>query len=242
LRVADQPSVSHEQVAATDLVERYLRHELTGQETEAFEAHFFACDVCFAELEDVRRLTAGVREAAARGWLNPAAGPGRQAWWTYLPIAASVMLVATTGWLWLVRVPALTAELDRARSVRVQAPAPVPVPAAITVPVPVAILTAERDATGPRPFVVPSGTTGIVLWLDAPDTPSPTGARLEILSEAGAAISTVDHLTRNDNGAYAVSVPAALMPPGTYRIRLRAASAPDSVLLGEFLLRVTTPR
>src|SRR5215216_978346 len=45
------------EVSASDLPARYLAGHLDGPELEAYEEHYFECDVCFRELEILR--TAG---------------------------------------------------------------------------------------------------------------------------------------------------------------------------------------
>jgi tetratricopeptide (TPR) repeat protein len=44
------------QMPPTDVMERYLRGELEEGVAAAFEEHYFACDACFAALEDLRAL------------------------------------------------------------------------------------------------------------------------------------------------------------------------------------------
>jgi hypothetical protein len=46
-------------------------------------------------------------------------------------------------------------------------------------------------------------------------------------------------LTRNGEGAYVVSLPAAVLPSGTYRLRLVAGADAGPSLIGEYLLRVS---
>jgi len=73
---------------------RYLAGRLTDDEAEAFEAHYFGCDRCWAEVRTARELRAALAPGAAVG------APSRRPW---VPLAAAAALLAALGTWMLVR-------------------------------------------------------------------------------------------------------------------------------------------
>ena len=61
--------MTHQQIQDNEVIERYVRHQLTGAERQAFQEHYFACDECFDQVEISARFIAGVREASRSGAL-----------------------------------------------------------------------------------------------------------------------------------------------------------------------------
>ena len=55
------------------LVEAYLKDRLSASERDAFEAHYFACDACMAQLEAASDFREGMLEAAAEDTARAAA-------------------------------------------------------------------------------------------------------------------------------------------------------------------------
>jgi len=53
----------HTQIINEEVIERYVRNRLTPEERLAFEEHFFACDECFAKVQETERFVAGVCDA-----------------------------------------------------------------------------------------------------------------------------------------------------------------------------------
>ncbi len=85
-------------VDATDIERAYLRGTLTEADAEAFEAHYFACDRCWASLQraiEQRAAFSGMAEApATRRWISR--GRATQARWP-LAVAASIVLVVAAS-------------------------------------------------------------------------------------------------------------------------------------------------
>lgn len=55
--------MEHEEAAATLAAEKYFLDELSAEEREAFEQHYFVCERCAQEVKDLFALGAGAREA-----------------------------------------------------------------------------------------------------------------------------------------------------------------------------------
>ncbi len=86
-----------EYVDEKDLVSGYLAGRLDPAEAEAFEAHYFECERCWAEVTRAIELRAAFTGAAAEG--APAQTRRRRptTWWRWsapLAAAAAVMLIA----------------------------------------------------------------------------------------------------------------------------------------------------
>jgi hypothetical protein len=250
--------MTHQDVEDQDLVDRYVRRELNEADSEAFEAHFFECDACFAEVRDAERLRQAFVPAAG-GHLSPdapaavpltARSPSKSTW-TWMPMAASVVLLAGVGWLTLKEVPQLRSEVQQLRAERDRLEASAPArpsapesPAALTAPeanVPIALLQSERGATAePAAVSVPATAAHVILWISAPAAVSPV--RLIVLSAEGREVARVGGLTRNSSGAYIVSLPSASLPHAIYRLRLVTGADASPVLIGEYLLRVSAAK
>ncbi|MCA1732808.1 MAG: hypothetical protein LC732_04320, partial [Acidobacteria bacterium] len=76
--------------ADTDSAARYVQGRLAGDEAERFEKHYFACEICWTEVQAGLALRASSPRQAAR--------PSRSAW-RLLPAAAVLLLVASAGWV-----------------------------------------------------------------------------------------------------------------------------------------------
>ena len=233
--------MTHEDIQQSDIVDRYVRRDLAKSEAGAFEEHFFGCDECFAQVEHTSRFAQAVRLAAPADWLENESPASWHSRWAWAPMAASVMLAIVAAWSWFVTIPDLRMQLASSTAVARTAPQTRPASAATVVPnVPLAILSAERDTSAPRTLAVPAGAAELVLWIEAPESPAPGGARLEVLAGNGGRVTVVPQLVRNANGAYVVAIPPSVMPPGLYRLRLSTMPSAGSVLLGEYLLTIAS--
>jgi hypothetical protein len=233
--------MTHAEAVARDAADAYVRGVLDQASREAFEAHYFACDECFAEVQAADALRSAVRTAARDGVAT--SGPSASVGWM-LPYAASVLLAAGFGWAAFVERPALQSELTAVRAERdalAQSPAQPSAPAVVATPraeanVPMAFLEAERGTAAHARILIPAASSQIVLAISAP---AADRARLEVRAESHALIAEIDGLTRNERGAYVVTVPAAPLAPGRYRLSLLAGD--DRHLMGEYLLEVVRP-
>jgi tetratricopeptide (TPR) repeat protein len=85
-----------EDVAGPDVASDYLLGVLPEEERDAYEAHFFECDRCFAELEVARSTQAVLKRESQAS--PPVPKPQRAAPW--LPIAAALAAASIVGMLW----------------------------------------------------------------------------------------------------------------------------------------------
>jgi Putative zinc-finger len=120
--------MTHREIEQQDVIERYVRGQLSVDERAAFQDHFFACDECFDRLQVTERFVAGVRHASETGILarGSAATSETYSWFGWfkpaflLPTAVALLLAIAIGWLLLFRMPAMREQLARERQAREQ--------------------------------------------------------------------------------------------------------------------------
>jgi hypothetical protein len=59
--------MDHSEAAAAGMVERYVLGELSGAERDAFEEHYFSCEVCGSELRAALQIEEAVRREGSAG-------------------------------------------------------------------------------------------------------------------------------------------------------------------------------
>ncbi|HEX6902528.1 MAG TPA: zf-HC2 domain-containing protein [Thermoanaerobaculia bacterium] len=112
-------AVDHAYAEEHGLVDAYLAERLSESERDAFEAHFFACETCLAQLEMANDFREGMRDVAAEetaraslGVLAAVSWKRRIAW-----AAVLLLLVALPLGLLLARNRSLERQLVEARTV-----------------------------------------------------------------------------------------------------------------------------
>lgn len=55
--------MNHREIDEKEIIERYVRQQLSLAERRAFQEHYFTCDACFDKVQMTARLIAGVRDA-----------------------------------------------------------------------------------------------------------------------------------------------------------------------------------
>ena len=241
----------HSRIEEEEIVERYARKQLTPEEQQAFEEHFFGCDECFQKLQEMDRFLAGMHAAGERGLLNERAqaAAGRSRW--FLPglavAACTALFAVTSGWLYLREIPRLRGELDQTTkrlNIEKQERAELERKAALVetaeANVPLVMLQTSRTGEGPTTAVLPKGARHLVLWIEI----GPSRYRefqLEVFSEQGQRLTTLEHLKPGPYGALAASVPTEQLPNGECRIKLTGQDPAPAALAGEYLLRINRP-
>src|SRR5215470_8478053 len=219
----------HSRIEQEDIVERYARKQLTPEEQYAFEEHFLGCEECFAKLQEMDRFLAGMRDAGERGLLNERvqATAARSRW--FLPALAAatcaVLFGTASGWMYLREMPRLHSELDQARTqliVEKQQRAELEQKAAAVetaeANVPLVMLQTSRAGEGPATAVLPKDARHLVFWIEIGPSRY-RGFRLEVFSEQGKRLATLEHLTPGPYGALAASLPTEQLPSGECRIK-----------------------
>jgi len=89
--------MSHEQAVSGQIAERYLLAELSHEERESFEGHYFDCPACFEQVqlgaEFLRHSRDVLDPAPEKGWLARTLGD----LWRPAPAFATAMLLLAVG-------------------------------------------------------------------------------------------------------------------------------------------------
>jgi anti-sigma factor RsiW len=242
--------LSHERIQREGWAEEYVRRRLAPEDSAAFEEHYFGCDRCFAEVQEMERFVAGMMDAGRRGLFNRELDPRPVSARWLLPaflfaISALVLLAVGLGYMLLIRLPNSEARLQTALAETHHMEAQLAelngrasseaVPQAN---VPVVILTADRSASEPPDrLTITKQTTEALLWIDIPPQPAGTQFQLTIRG-AGSFSKTIGGLERNENGALAASIPVSDLADGTYIVRLYPAQAPGA-MIAEYRMTVS---
>lgn len=244
----------HSRIEDEEIVERYARDQLTPEERLEFEEHFFACDECFARLQDTERFIAGIREAAEHGTLSgdlPGTEQASRGWFipAFVATAAlTLILAATTAWLSFGEIPGLRRQIAQTSAgLRAQTEANANL---ATYPgnvnsgeanVPLVMLQSTRGIEAETPeLAVPANAREVILWIETPASKYREYS-LEISGAAGAEVAAVEHLERNSNGALAAGVPAEKFLAGTYKIKLTGEIPAPAAVVEEYQLKIRRP-
>ena len=244
----------HQDIEDQEIIERYVRNQLSPDERRAFEEHFFGCEECFAQLQIMERFITGLDDAGNRGLLDSSRATETSpvgAWgsWMFPALAASscaaIALAIVTGWTLLSRVPKLQKQLNQASAdVNAQREAIAALQRQVSFTsqaeanVPLVMLQATRDAqASANEAVLPAEAARLVLWVELPASKY-RRFHLQVETEDHHPIVTLNHLERNSYGALAVGVPAGQLQPGEFRIMLTGEEPPPASLLAEYKLRI----
>jgi len=235
--------MTHEQIEADEVIERYVRHQLGEEERRAFEEHVLDCGACFERVQEMERFVAGVRYASQAGL---AAAPARRRFWLApaYAFALSVLLIVSGVWIWRLHASAsllasqkqtLARELARSQA-ELTALAHQP-PDLAAGPLPLAILDATRAAGLGTEVTVPSTAREFALWiqLDAESKDGELGIR--VTDGSGRIVETVEGLHKNRYGALAVELPAGKFPQGDYTVLVLGGNGHR--VLGQYLVKVS---
>jgi hypothetical protein len=245
----------HPRIEDLEIVERYVRNQLAPEEKRAFEEHFFSCDDCFDRVQSMELFVAGLRHAGSSGML--AGGPSeRLPAWSMSPwipafaVTAALVLVlgSVAGWEHFSEIPNLRQQLQQSIAelrIEQQARATLEQRSAQhnqgEANVPLIMLQATRDlrASVTEAILSPNAAQ-LILWIDV-EPGHDRSYRIEIYGPDNKPLDAVDHLRRNSYGALAVSLPAARLQPGEFKIKLSAEEPSPKSLVAEYRLRISRP-
>lgn len=211
--------MEHHEAIRTMAAERYLLEEMTDDERDTFEAHFFDCAVC----ADSVRTGAALADATRRGDAASAAFAAprkRSPILTFVPMAAAAMLALVAGYQSLVTIPALRSQLEAPQALAPIALAPVSRGDGATVPLAgqgrgvTFALDINIAAPGPRLLDYDLRTDAGVVVLSGQAPVPPQGTPLLLLMPG----------TTLTAGQYAIVVRDSAAPNdeiGTYRFTVR---------------------
>ena len=241
------------QINDEEVIERYVRNRLSTEDRVAFEEHFFECDECFAKVQEMEGFVAGVRDGVDRGLLageeERVSGSLAQSWlpWAFATsTCAAVALAIAVGWISFHSLPQMRADLE-STAAKVQSQQQLiakltETPSSMDTAeanVPLVMLQAARGEEASQ-AIVPRDAKRLVLWVEIGPTRF-TSYRMEISSESGKPVASIEKLLRGPYGALAASLPADQLHPGTFRITLTGLAPPPAALVSEYRLQVRRP-
>lgn len=260
--------MTHQEVQQGDIIERYVRHQLSPDERRAFQEHYFDCAECFAQVQMTARFVAGVRQAARQNLLAAVAA---EPWWAnwfkpalVLATALAVFLALGIAWL-LLKQPAVSPEeiagkpsptvMPQAESTPVVAESPqvtqpnlaktqTPPPADIAAlgKSPVVFLDSERGAKDAGTVLrLPANAASAILRLDVEPNSPFSSFRFQLFDSAKRLVTTVTSGKANANGAVSASIPAKLLQPGKYVVKCYGLRDGQPEPVGEYRLQVQIP-
>ncbi|MGP0070886.1 MAG: zf-HC2 domain-containing protein [Bryobacteraceae bacterium] len=223
-----------------ETIERYVRRELAEEERRSFEEHLLDCPECFEEVQIVERFVAGVRDAARTGQL-PQTASREPLRWLAPALAATLAAVLIGSSVWVIMLRNSLRESLAARNTLAQRLEQATLASAAGVEaaagnLPIAVLRTERGTGNEAILQVPAAAREVALWMDVEPDGRYRTFSIAVLDEGGRTIEKVAGLARNGEGALAVTLPAAKLPAGRYKIELSSES--PARLLASYRLRV----
>lgn len=200
--------MNHQEATTTGAAERYLLDEMSAEEREEFEEHYFSCAECAEDMRAASQLIEGVRSAQA----EPASKvvslrPARQAprfrlpSWSYAAVAAALAVVVC--YQSLIVIPGL-------RNRQVSEPAQV------------AVYLLRPETRGSVRVIPRQPGQPVVLSLDVPMA-SAGALEAVVQDEAGRRAAQIPVSLPNGESRASLLLPAGLAP-AQYTIVLRSNS------------------
>src|SRR3954447_16921479 len=91
--------MDHNEAIDTMAAQRYVLNEMTPEDRDAFEEHFFGCPECAADVHDGDTIADSLRgEQAVVKKFEPRKPVATTSTATWLPIAAAITFVAILGY------------------------------------------------------------------------------------------------------------------------------------------------
>jgi anti-sigma factor RsiW len=203
--------MDHKEAVETMAAQRYVLDEMTPEDQDAFEEHFFGCAECAADVKDTETIADTLRsENNVVKKFTPRRSPTR-----WLAAAASLTLVAILGYQNLFTIPRLRRDTEVARSPHIVASY---------------WLRAQNRAADEQATL--NGSQPFTLDFEVARSNAQRYV-VEVLDAAGHARirETVAPEKVGADDMLHLFVPAGFLPPGRYSLRARSepAAAPDSV-------------
>jgi hypothetical protein len=203
--------MDHKEAVETMAAQRYVLDEMTPEDQDAFEEHFFGCAECAADVKDSETIADTLR--SEKNAVKKFAPRRSQTRW--LAIAASLALVAILGYQNLFTIPGLRRETAVARSPRI-----------------VASVYLRESVRAEEQLEPVNGSEAFTLDFDFVPPPSAKSVVVDVADAAGRVRIHQAITAERVRDTVHLFVPAGSLPPGRYTLRARSepASAPDSVL------------
>lgn len=213
--------MTHQEAAATLAAERYLLKEMSETDRDAFEAHYFDCEVC---ADDLRASTA-MLQGAKEGYASPSRS-------TVVPIAGNRAFAARRSWYTSAALPwavaATLAVVLGYQSLQVTSPQQ-------TAPFALAPVLLRPESRG-RETVVPLGAPNapVTLALEINDSPQSAVIVYKLANADGSQAMSGRVAAPAPGTPLLLVMPAWTLTPSMHYILAVHDAADDGRLLGEY--------
>lgn len=216
--------MNHETAIASEAVERYLLNELSADERDAFEEHYFDCEQCASAVRTGTALKINGQAVAKEAQrpsrpgqvteIRPRPGtPARHFWIPAIPAAAAAMLAVVAGYQSQVTIPRLTAMAMSPRAVE-------------------SGYVVHGQSRGEIPVLKLAPNALTVLTLELTASPLQSAYRVSVISNGKPAGEIANAPVKD--GALQIAIPFAL-GPGNYEMLVRG---PDGSDAGTFAVKL----
>lgn len=209
--------MDHDQSVRTFAVERYLLSEMSPDERDRFEEHYFECVECGESLratsrflDDAKQVWA-LNDQAATAAPAPARIPESTStswnWLSWLQpqlAAPAIAVLLAMVWFQVFRNSTLTSQLQDTSTPRV-----------------VQTVALRPLTRGDATTLIARKGEPVVFQFDLPE-PVPS-AQLEVRSESGAVMLQIPGEQHLDQANVSISVPRFDLPPGRYNLSVRTS-------------------
>ena len=205
--------MEHAEASETMAAERYLLGEMTPEDRDAFEEHFFGCAECAADVRDGANIRATIRTQKATRLAQP-----RRAAREWLAAAAVVIVI---GGLAVFQNVSLRRQIDRARTPHIGES--------------VAFLTA--GSRGSEELVVQAGGRPFTIDFDVPPQPNARRYVVEVVDASGR-VRAKDVVTAEAaRDTQHLLFPGGSLRPGRYSLEVHAEPAGSPATSWSFVVR-----
>jgi hypothetical protein len=216
--------MDHEQAVQLNAAERYFLGELTGEDREAFEEHFFACPECAQDVRDLAVFSANAK-AIFRDRSGPPGGLlSQKMFWVSAILNGA--LVLGLGYMLLHVTPAMERELAEARAPQFVQDIPV--------------LAVARGGEALREIAASTQRIVFSFYLSYPFK----RISYELKDAAGVVRprQALPSPPREDSSEAHFSIATAGLKPGVYEIRFWGGDGAGERLLGQSKFRYAAAR
>ncbi len=213
--------MDHSEAIRSMAAEKYILGDLTAEERDSFEQHFFECSECALDVRagvafrehsrgilsesETEQMPSRVAQQQKRGWL---------AWMRpAVAIPVMTMLVAVVLVQNLVVYPRVRTELAQSRVPQI---------------LPSASLINVNTRGADRSVVNARSGQAFLLFIDIPGEPGASAYQAELYSPNGAREWTLSISPELTNDTVTVRVPAGLKTPGLYTLVVRSMNSANA--------------
>jgi len=223
--------MNHQEAVRQGAVEKYLLGEMSPEEREEFEAHFFACEECAADLKAAAAFLDGAKRVFARGYgansVPPVAVKPRFAWaWRPAVLApAFSFLLLIIAYQNILVLPHLVTEARVLHE-----------PEILTS----LSLIGANSRGGSLPTVTVAHHQALLLLLDIPGSSETSDYTCVLVSPSGAVVARVPVQAEAAKDTVGIRIPAAVWDSGDYTLLVQAGPHADQLARYRFSLIATT--